>query len=105
MIVPVKIFVEYKVKAEMRGTFIGLVQQLNDWATRSEARHFKIYEGTDQPLLFVEEFFVDNLEQYRRIKEERRTEQHPFWHAFHECVDGGARKINIWAFQEIRLNP
>lgn len=97
----VKVFIEFKVKAEKRDDFMALVPELERQAARLRAKQFRLYEGTDQPLLFVEEFFVGDIAQYRAIKEQRLDANSPFWSRLHDCVEGGANKLHIWAFQPL----
>ncbi|MBO8173377.1 MAG: MFS transporter [Bacillaceae bacterium] len=94
----IRVFVEYKIKQEKRQEYLGLIAQMKRELAKQGARHFELYEGTDQPDLFVEMFDVDTEAAYRQIKQSR--EAHP---VLDHCVEGGKNKINIWAFRQIKL--
>jgi L-rhamnose mutarotase len=96
-----KIFIEFKVKGEAREAFLALIPELKLKAQEQGAEQFGIYEGTDQPLLFVEEFYVKDHDHYQRIKQERLDGQSPFWNKMHDCIEGGAKKLHIWAFKPL----
>ncbi|WP_232698702.1 hypothetical protein [Brevibacillus daliensis] len=98
----IKVFTEYKVKRDCRMEYITLLEELRHYHRKAwDIEDFRIFEGADQPELFVEEFHVQDMERYQKIKEARRIEQNKILERLHDCIDGGAKKVNIWAFVEI----
>ncbi|WP_017727542.1 hypothetical protein [Halalkalibacterium ligniniphilum] len=98
----VKIFIEYWVKKEKRAMFFQLIPQLKEYhEDKWNINDFEIFEGTEQKNLFVEEFHIDNEEQYHEIKDDRLQENDPFFSTMHECIKGGKEKVNIWAFRKV----
>lgn len=63
---------------------------------------FLLYEGTDQPLLFVEVWEARDEAHAEDIKEERCSERSS-WHAVADWVAGGAAKIHAWTFRPINV--
>ena len=88
-------FVEYRIEAPFE-------QQYRRWiAERQEMdRGFKLYEGTDQPLLFVELWETTNEEEAERKKKER-CEERSSWHVMADWVHGGSAKIYAWTFKPV----
>jgi hypothetical protein len=97
----IKVFIEYKVIADKQHLYLSLLPELRERTVDWDAKDFRVFEGTDQPLLFVEEYYVKDMDEYRRTKEERLSESIPFWHKLHDCIPGGAGKVHIWAFKEV----
>lgn len=90
------VFIEYKLDGNQRETGLSL---LADMARRMEAlgaRQYRLWEGLDQPGLFVEAFEVANEQQYEQIKQVRLADR-----AFCDCVSGGAAKLHVWAFRPV----
>jgi hypothetical protein len=97
----IKVFIEYKVDAEKHEAYLALLPQLKERILEWDVEDFRVFEGTDQPLLFVEEYYVKDMDVYRNTKEGRLSESNPFWHDLHKCIVGGAAKVHIWAFKQI----
>ncbi len=89
----VKVFVEYRILDECRQEFLIFIGKI---AARHP--HMGVYEGTDQPGLFVE--IWDGLEQdeYLVMKEERSGLVESVWNGMEAYVVGGKGKIQIWSF-------
>jgi hypothetical protein len=100
--VEAKVFIEYKIIAEKRDTFMELLPDLKQNADWHGGREYKIYEGTDQPNLIVEEFLVEDIERYQMIKTERLNPNSPLWKKHHQHIAGGADKLHIWAFKALK---
>lgn len=99
----IKVFTEYKVKRDLREEFLSLHGELREYHQREwKVKDFHLFEGTDQPDLFVEEFHVQHFDLYEQIKAERRSEKSDLWKKMHQCIEGGVQKVHIWAFQEVR---
>jgi hypothetical protein len=94
---------EYKIKDDKRDQFFELLSNLMEHLEMLGAEQISIFEGTDQPGLFVEEFILRDMDEYMEMKEEREKEQLDFWREFHECIEGGKSKVNIWAFSKVML--
>lgn len=91
------VFIEYKLVPEKRKQALDLIAEIEARMTRQGARKFRCFEGYDQPDLIVETFDVDHVEQYEQIKQERLLDE-----AFCDCIAGGSRKLNIWAFCPVK---
>jgi hypothetical protein len=98
----ITILSEYKVDKEQRETYLNLIHELKDQLHHFGAEHITIYEGTDQPDLFVEEFVVANMDVYTEIKDIRKNEQSVFWQKFNGCISGGKDKVHMWAFKKLK---
>ena len=96
-----KVFIEYKVDAEQSGKYFSLLPAVRKQMESWQVQQYRIYEGTDQPLLMVEEFLVADQSRYERYKNDRLSGADAFWNEVHACVAGGAGKVHMWAFQEI----
>ncbi|RKD21024.1 hypothetical protein BEP19_15190 [Ammoniphilus oxalaticus] len=92
----IKVFMEYKIKPEYRAAYEAIMPEVKEWMAQQKARNYQHFEGIHQPLLFVEMFDVESIEEYNRFKK-LRCEEKTF---FAECISGGAQKINMWAFAE-----
>jgi hypothetical protein len=98
----IKVFSEYKVKEEYLETFKALVPQIKRYYIEIwGVQDCLMFEAVDQPCLFVEEFQVNSIEQYERIKHWRKTTEELLWLKVNECTSGGVEKTNIWAFKLI----
>lgn len=93
-----KVFVEYKVKASHRELMMEFLSKLIQ-----EQPQVKIYEGTDQPGLIVEEWEGMDNEQYKKMKLERLQADHSKWTQMQDWVEGGKEKVHIWQFQSLDL--
>ncbi|MFC5589764.1 hypothetical protein ACFPRA_12740 [Sporosarcina soli] len=97
----IKVFIEYKVIPEKRKQYLKLAEQIADQYKDFQIQNFSVYEGIEQPNLFVEDFVITNYEFFNRLKSFRLEEQIPFWQDLHSCIYGSASKLNIFAFEEI----
>ncbi|REE92873.1 hypothetical protein A8990_103180 [Paenibacillus taihuensis] len=61
---------------------------------------FQLYEGTDQPLLFVEVWEAATEEKAVGIKKERCDERSS-WYEMTDWVPGGSAKVHAWTFKPI----
>ncbi|MGP4080631.1 hypothetical protein ACTWQL_11985 [Pseudalkalibacillus sp. R45] len=100
----IKVFIEYKIISEKEDYYRCLLGEVlkyhkEQWGIKD----FQIFEGTDQPYLFVEEFHVENIDRYQKYKEERQHEKNQLWKTLHKCIKGGGDKINVWAFQNLDI--
>ena len=88
-------FVEYRIAAECEKDY-------REWMNERQAVSdgFKLYEGTDQPLLFVEVWEAESVEAAERIKKERCSERSE-WRVLADWVQGGAPKIHAWTFRPV----
>ncbi|PZD94377.1 hypothetical protein DNH61_18420 [Paenibacillus sambharensis] len=86
-------FVEYRVALEFRGAYVEWMERI-----RESDNSFILYEGTDQPGLFVEVWHADSLERGKALKEERCSESSP-WAGMFKYVQGGKDKIHAWVFR------
>ncbi len=90
------------VKTEERDTFLSQLTQMQEYHEKNwDIKDYEIFEGTDQPNLFVEEFHVENEDSYREIKEMRLRGGDVLWQRIHKCIEGGQEKVNIWAFKKV----
>ena len=86
-------FVEYQIDPSAEGKYRNWI------ADRLPAdNRLKLYEGTDQPLLFVEVWEAEDEQQALNIKEERCSERSS-WHEMAAWVPGGSLKIHAWTFK------
>ncbi|QHT60005.1 hypothetical protein GXP70_08620 [Paenibacillus lycopersici] len=92
-------FVEYRIEAAAE-------RRYRDWIAGKQAEFpdFKLYEGTDQPLLFVEVWEAEDGEEAERIKKERCGERSS-WLDMADWVPGGSAKIHAWTFKPINGRP
>ncbi|MBO7745172.1 hypothetical protein I8J29_13260 [Paenibacillus sp. MWE-103] len=88
-------FVEYRIAPEAEAQYRAWIAD-----KRSEAPGFALYEGTDQPLLFVEVWDAGSLEEAENVKKERCGERSS-WRHMADWVPGGAAKIHAWTFKPV----
>ncbi|MBP3962302.1 hypothetical protein [Paenibacillus lignilyticus] len=88
-------FVEYHIAPESEALYRSWIA---DKPGNGEA--FKLYEGTDQPLLFVEVWEAASEQEALDIKKERCGERSS-WHAMSQWVPGGSPKVHAWTFKPI----
>ncbi|QHW30762.1 hypothetical protein GZH47_07760 [Paenibacillus rhizovicinus] len=88
-------FVEYRIDSAAELTYREWIAEKQD-----EFPGFKLFEGTDQPLLFVEVWEAPNVEEAERIKKERCGERSS-WRDMADWVPGGSAKIHAWTFKPI----
>jgi hypothetical protein len=89
-------FVEYRIDPEARDAYLAWLGDMR--ATLNRAYH--IYEGTDQPGLFVEVWEAESEEEAGRIQEER-LDPRSSWSAMFEYVPGGQSRIHAWVFRPV----
>jgi len=92
-----KIFVEYKIRKELRHTYISSINKLLKMNSNLE-----VFEGTDQKELFVEIWNNYSHQQYLIMKQER-TNNIPQWNEINSCIEGGSEKIHIWHFTKLKM--
>jgi hypothetical protein len=103
----IKVFVEYKIKEEMREQYLQEISNLSLAMEKIGATDFLVYEGVDQSNLFVEMFNVPSIEAYRKLKRKRSEEKAGsgvFWQSINDCIDGGSEKLHMWAFIPVTRN-
>ncbi|NIK78431.1 hypothetical protein FHS15_003569 [Paenibacillus castaneae] len=88
-------FAEYQIAPEHRQLFLDYTKTL-----LANVHDVYLYEGTDQPNLFVEVWNAPNAEEAERIKKERCDERSP-WFFITEWIVGGEAKMHIWTFKGI----
>ncbi|WJH32223.1 hypothetical protein N6H14_17455 [Paenibacillus sp. CC-CFT747] len=91
-----KVFVEYRIDGEAREDYLQFMQSMGEGA------RFELYEGSDQPNLFVELWSGLDKESYLRLKEERLNDETGPWAKLNGMVSGGKDKVHIWHFQKVR---
>jgi hypothetical protein len=89
-----KIFTEYKIKAERRAEYEAFASELQGLYPR-----VRVYEGVYQPGLFVEEWTDCDEAFFATLRTARRQADHPFWSQLHPLIEGGAEKAQCWLFR------
>jgi hypothetical protein len=89
-----KIFVEYRIQQACKEMYLEQVRTLQT------IHNFEVWEGTDQPNLFMEEWRGLTFEQYEKLKQSRLNEEDNDWKQLHACIEGGALKIHMWHFTQ-----
>lgn len=97
----IKVFIEYKVIPEKREQYLKLAEKIAAQYHDFQIQSFSIYEGIEQPNLFVEDFIISGYEFFNCLRNERLQEQLPFWQDLHSCIYGSVSKVNIFVFEEI----
>ncbi|EPY08359.1 hypothetical protein AZ66_11070 [Paenibacillus sp. E194] len=86
------IFVEYRIDPDKREAYLKqITERLQPFP------QVVLYEGTDQPNVFVEQWMDTTHEEYlqlRRIRLEETSE----WDVITACIPGGRSKLHIWEF-------
>lgn len=90
-------FAEYRIMPVNRQQYLTYTEAL-----LSGLHDVHLYEGTDQPNLFVEVWNADTAELAERIKKERCSERSP-WFRISEWIVGGSEKMHIWTFRHAHL--
>ncbi|MFD0590707.1 hypothetical protein ACFQZE_22210 [Paenibacillus sp. GCM10027627] len=89
-------FAEYRIMPEHKEHYL---KKINDW--RDELGHrVNIYEGTDQPGLFVEVWQAESEEMAEQIKKER-LDGRSLWGEITPWIAGGAAKLHVWTFRPV----
>jgi hypothetical protein len=92
-----KVFVEYKVFPENREAYIAFMREI-----QTRYPQVELLEATDQHQLFVEIWEQSMEEEYYKFKQGRLQLNHEEWSTLHAWIQGGAAKINIWRFQQMK---
>lgn len=86
------IFVEYRINPEQRVTYLERIRErLKDFP------QVVLYEGADQPNVFVEQWMDTTHDDYTRLKR-IRLEESSEWDGITTCISGGKSKLHIWEF-------
>lgn len=89
------IFVEYRIDPDKREEYLKqITERLGQYP------QVVLYEGTDQPNVFVEQWMDTTPEDYKRLKRIRLQESSE-WDAITACIPGGKSKLHIWEFAAI----
>ncbi|MBB3108454.1 hypothetical protein FHS18_000482 [Paenibacillus phyllosphaerae] len=88
-------FVEYRIAEEHEEAYL-------EWIAQQQAAdpRFLLYEGTDQPLLFVEVWQATDVQAAEAIKKERCDERSS-WRLLSEWIPGGPAKLHAWTFRPV----
>jgi hypothetical protein len=89
-------FVEYRIDPTDRESYLAWLADMR--TTLDRVCH--IYEGTDQPGLFVEVWEAETEEAASRIQKERLDRRSPLAEMF-KYVSGGEGRIHAWVFRPI----
>ncbi|MFX3632095.1 MAG: hypothetical protein ACE3L7_08435 [Candidatus Pristimantibacillus sp.] len=87
-------FVEYKIALAYREAYFEYTNRLLE----PMKDNVHIYEGTDQPGLFVEIWSAVSEAEVEQMKKERCSQRSP-WHHIAEWIPGGADKMHVWTFK------
>ncbi|TDF98649.1 hypothetical protein [Paenibacillus piri] len=105
-----KTFIEYQIFTEYKAVY-------SNWMERVRAAYpeLELYEGADQPGLFVEVWSGLSRQEYELLKAVRLQSERPAnessdrlnfdntdWLQLNQWVPGGAAKIHIWYFEKVR---
>jgi hypothetical protein len=89
-----KIFIEYKVIPGNEAEFKHVINQMKE-----SYPNLEVFQGTDQPGLFVEIWDDVNYQEYEKFKYERL--HHAQWDSFNSFIAGGKEKLHMWHFTVI----
>ncbi|QGQ94818.1 hypothetical protein EHS13_07965 [Paenibacillus psychroresistens] len=88
-----KVFVEYTIDQENRLTYLYYMQKI------IKQTGLELFEGTDQPGLFIEIWSDVNYTDYESMKIERLNPiKGSVWESFEDMILGGLSKLHIWHF-------
>jgi hypothetical protein len=87
-----KVFVEYKVNEERMDDYL---QFMSNELDRSG---MELYEGTEQPGLFVELWPDMDSAAFRSFKLERTEPVDSPWRTLDGWIAGGLAKVHVWHF-------
>ncbi len=90
------VFVEYKIIEAKRAIYLNKAAELMQTFPAA-----KVYEGTDQPGLFVEIWDGMEEEQFHAWKQVRISGSMPLWREINACIKGGADRLHIWRFSSL----
>lgn len=90
-----KVFVEYTIKREAQEFYLIYMREL-----RKREGRLELFEGTDQPGLFVEIWDGLTFEEYEELKRQRlqAADQQDVWE---DWIEGGIRKLHMWHFTSV----
>ncbi|MBN6187896.1 MFS transporter [Aneurinibacillus sp. BA2021] len=103
----IQVFAEYKIQAEKRQDYLRKIDDIAMAMQQIGVDDFIVYEGVDQPGLFVEMFHVPTMDAYRKIKRKRCEDKAApgvFWQSINDCLEGGTDRLHMWAFAPISKN-
>lgn len=89
------IFVEYEVKSSQRTNYLKLIGKV-----KQKHPSLQVYEGTDQPGLFLEIWGDMDEAQYEKWRENRFASSLALWASIHACIEGGVSKVREWRFTQ-----
>lgn len=98
---PLKLFVEYRIKAEEQASFEALAPRLSERMRRLGVEGYGLYAGTDQPLIYVEEGAVPDLESFLAVKKALLHPEDALGRSFLAMLDGGPSRLHVWAFRPV----
>lgn len=87
-------FAEYRIKEECLALYRTESRRLVEEASGRVA----LYEGCDQPGLFVEIWSAEGEDEAEAIKKERCGERSS-WAVLTPLIQGGAAKLHVWTFK------
>lgn len=94
---PILLFCEYRVAAHQLDAFMEFMKK-----KQLEMNHrgiaFEVYEGKDQPGLFVEMVTLD--EGFISSFKQERLDSDSSWEDLHKFIDGGSDKLRMWTFEK-----
>ncbi|CAM4318419.1 hypothetical protein FHS16_000787 [Paenibacillus endophyticus] len=88
-------FAEYRIAEESRLPFLELTNKL-----LQHEKDMYLYEGTDQPNLFVEVWHAATSAEAEQIKKERCSERSS-WSQVSSYIVGGQAKLHVWTFKSV----
>ncbi len=90
-----KVFVEYTIIQEKRLNYLHYMQKIVNQTG------LELFEGSDQPGLFVEIWSDVSYTEYESFKKQRlHPEMNSDWASFGDNVVGGLSKLHIWHFSK-----
>jgi hypothetical protein len=96
---PLQIFMEYQIDQMKIAEYEAAMKEIINTLPNYEAANIQWYVAEDQPHLYVEMYEVPTTSHYEVLKKIRRSTEHPIFGKIAPYINGGAEKINCWAFQ------
>ncbi|QQK75572.1 MFS transporter [Salicibibacter cibarius] len=96
----IQVFMEYKIAEGKESAYQAWIKGVANELTAMGAENFRWFEALEQPGLFVELFTVPSVEIYERIKDLRRSREHPRFGELANWVHKPLEQINCWAFRD-----
>jgi hypothetical protein len=91
-----KVFVEYRIVKGNRSSYIDYMQKV------IKQTGLELFEGTDQPDLFVEIWSDVPYAAFESLKADRLApKEGSIWLPLTSMIDGGSSKLHIWHFTGI----